>query len=130
MNIRTTVILMTSATALVACRGNLMIGDEDEGGVHSPDSGSVSDAAVSEPTQGPDGSGIPTQGFDGGIAPTEGFDGSISVVVDASSSPLIVFDSGVGGLCAGVDAGSVMDACPGCTRRPGRGSSYYSCPPG
>lgn len=125
MNFRTTFLLMTSATALVACRGDLRIGGEGDGGVNLSETGVVPDAAPSESAQGDDGS-ITVVAADSGT----------SLVVDSGTSPLIVFDGGVGGICEGPDAGSATDAgdamapACGCTRRPGPGTSAFSCPPG
>src|ERR1700722_11818307 len=121
MNIRALVLSMTSASAPFASRADLLIGGEGDGGsdgetpVIPSDSGTVMDAAMSPPVTD---SGIPLPDM------------------DAAMSPLIVFDAGVGGLCASVDAGGTNDtadaqvAC-GCTRRPpGPSTTFFTCPPG
>jgi len=125
MNLRTTFLLMTSGAALVACRGDLGVGGAGDAGVNRPETGVVADAAPSDSAQGDD-SGIAAVAADSGTA----------VVADSGTSTFIVFDGGVGGVCEGPDAGSatgagdaMAPAC-GCTRRPGPGTSAFSCPPG
>jgi hypothetical protein len=117
-------LFVTSAAALLGCRGELVIGGEPDGGVNVGDSG--------------------------GIDLSDASDGSLEVADADGGLLLIHLDGGIGGLCAvdppggaldaGDDAGDASDegqvdasvdasvACA-CTRRPGAGASSQ-CPAG
>ena len=113
MNSRLLVLSMTSASALFACRPDLTIGGEADGGSDGGKAVVVMGAAPVE------------------AAPND----APPPVEDAAAPPLIVLDASVGGLCASVDAGGTSDTADAqaacwCTRRPGPGTSFFTCPPG
>jgi hypothetical protein len=115
MHLRTMILSATSAAALVACRGDLLIGGELDGGSNSADSGPML--------------GTPEAG---GMLSADA-ESTPSVALDPDASPRIVLDASVGGICANVDVGSASvpngTTCV-CTRRPGHGGSYFECPAG
>jgi hypothetical protein len=125
MNIRTLVLSMTSASALLACQPDLTIGGQGDGG---SDAGPV----------------VVLRDSGSGFVVDAGPEASVTLEAgsvdtshpEAGTASLIVFDGGVGGLCASVDvdaaAADTADAANecGCTRRPGSSGAYFQCPPG
>jgi hypothetical protein len=134
MKIRIAILSMTSAVALLACRGEeLPIGGEPEGGPGNPNNGPgaseagstviIADAGPTNPT--------PTNPVATSPTPTSPTPTSPTPTVQDGGA-LIVLDASVGGLCSSVDAGSpdYDESYCGCTRRPGPGASFFNCPPG
>jgi hypothetical protein len=114
MHLRTMIFSATSALALVACRGDLLIGGELDGGINS-DSGTI----VGTP--------------EAGSIPSTDAESTPSVALDPDASPRMVLDASVGGICANAGVGSAPvpngTTCV-CTRRPGSSHSYFECPAG
>jgi hypothetical protein len=114
---------MTAVSALFACRPDLVIGGEKQGG-DDPESVVVADAstgcAVADAATG----------FDGSVIGDEGFVSVADAAGDDAGYEVYTFDGALGGICSSVDAGSAAGpavAC-GCSRR--SGANEAECPGG